>query len=1114
MSPAKQPRGDSHGTLGETVVPLRLAAAPLRSLRERQLALLVLCAGILVSVVDGSAVYVALPSIQKGLGFSQLNLAWVVSAYLIPFGGLLLFAGRLGDIVGTKRVFVCGLALFTAASVACGLAGNQAVLIAARFFQGAGGALTTAVVLSMIVTMFPKPHEQAKAIGLYAFIASSGAAIGLLAGGVLTQLLSWHWIFFVNVPIGAVTVVFALRLLDNERDARERHRIDGLGAVTLVGSLMLGVYTIWQATDRGWGSVRMAVLSAVVVLLLAAFVGWQTKSADPLIPPSLLRARNVGWSNLVLALMVIGPAGMFFLGALYLRGVLGFTVIEVGLAFLPTAVAVGVGSLKIAPRLLRHVEAKLVLIPAIGCMAVALALLARLPAGGHYLTDVLPAVLLMGAAAGLATPPVLQLALAEATTRDSGVRSGLLNTTQQIGSALGIAVLAPVATKVSSGALARGDAAPAALTHGYHAAFLVALGITLAALLLAVTMVQPEVPRNPVVGLDPATKAAARTVRRDPTGADEADFVALGLGGTNMMAMLWSIASGRRAVGVELRGDPFLNVMHWNVREDVYHHLAIIDRLMVERYGEERIPHRADGKKFRLNECLYFPGARSNGDARADEVLSGWAADSHAAGVVQVSENVDDRWVDGKPHRSVTAVRPPVPATEHGPGWIGRDMTEVLTGPAAFQIGAEELLIIIRRYLQEMERMDLAAGVPPRCRIFIYHRVVPPTGGTVAGRLLRRLTGRAVEQDGFGRDADGRLRLRVEAIRELDDKGRLRRVRVRGTEALDLGTPELVVIAQGVNSGDAKRLGFTQRTVPIDHHDGRGPVPAQADYIMGLIGVYVDNNCRRRVASVFDPKGNEYWVRQVGIGHEGYVESGWILAEVPDFLTFSPVEAGLVPPGTSRSSAEYYGAFRHLVREYYLEQASALTQIPKETLAKTYSLSSPRFVSVVRRIGADALVAANTVVAGDTFGNGSFLTSGGANTGMIGHASRVYRYWQARDAGTPPAEAIRRLADGIKEDTEAWLRVSEEDFSQPPARRPNARHAAGGDTARAEIVEAARRHRRSVDKVDHRDDWSRLHVFPGRLHMLGLQPLENTDTDTGPADAGSREAGEKVSVGP
>src|SRR5687768_3927237 len=298
-------------------------------------ALYVLSTAVLMIVLDATIVNVALPSIKDDLGFSQSELAWVVNAYLIAFGGLLLLAGRIGDLIGHRRVFLIGLAVFTAASLAGGLAQSQGMLIAARFVQGAGGALTSAVVLGMIVTMFPEPREQAKAIGVYGFVASAGGSIGLLAGGVLTDLINWHWIFFVNLPVGAATAFLALRLIERGESLGLRHGADIPGAALLTGGLMLGVYTILQAGEQGWGSAQTLGLGAVSLAAIAAFVARQARIDNPLMPLRLFRSRVVTGANTVQALLVVGMFGMFFLGALYLQQILGYDALQVGLAFLP-----------------------------------------------------------------------------------------------------------------------------------------------------------------------------------------------------------------------------------------------------------------------------------------------------------------------------------------------------------------------------------------------------------------------------------------------------------------------------------------------------------------------------------------------------------------------------------------------------------------------------------------------------------------------------------------------------------------------------------------------------------------------------------------------------------
>ncbi|MET0686932.1 MAG: DHA2 family efflux MFS transporter permease subunit, partial [Solirubrobacteraceae bacterium] len=444
--------------------------------RSRWLALVVLCAGMLMIILDGTIVNVALPSIQDDLGFSQADLAWVVNAYLIAFGGLLLLAGRLGDLIGRKRMFLSGLVLFTLASLLCGLATSQGLLIGARFLQGVGGAMTSAVILGMIVTMFPEPREQAKAIGIYSFVASAGASIGLLAGGVLTEAISWHWIFFVNVPIGVATAVLALRLIAHEEGLGLRHGADVLGAVLVTGSLMLGVYTIVEAGSNGWGSAQTLGQGLVALALMAFFLARQAIAAEPLLPLRLFRSRNVSGANVILMLLVAGLFGMFFLGSLYLERVLGYEAIEIGLAFLPVSVGIGVLSLFVSPRLGLKFGPRAVLLGGLTLITLALLWMARLPVEGEFLVDLLPAMLLLGAGAGISFPQIMTLAMSSATPQDSGLLSGLINTTQQVGAAIGLAVLATLATERSEELVREGATGASALTSGYTLAFAIGAG--------------------------------------------------------------------------------------------------------------------------------------------------------------------------------------------------------------------------------------------------------------------------------------------------------------------------------------------------------------------------------------------------------------------------------------------------------------------------------------------------------------------------------------------------------------------------------------------------------------------------------------------------------------
>jgi len=347
--------------------------------RSRWIALYVLCAGVLMIVLDVTIVNVALPSIQDDLGFSSSSLAWVVNAYLIAFGGLLLLAGRLGDLIGRRTIFLAGLFVFTAASLACGLAQSQGVLVGARFIQGIGGAMTSAVVLGMIVTMFPQPREQAKAIGVFAFVASAGGAVGLLAGGILTQSINWHWIFFVNLPIGLATAVYSRRLVERDAGIGFREGADVPGAVLITSALMLGVYTIVKpAAEDGWGAGRTLALGAVSLVLLAAFLAREATARTPLVPLRIFRSRNVTGANLIQVFSVAGMFGVFFLGALYLQRVLHYDALEIGLAFLPVTLIMGTLSVRYTERLVMRFGARTCLFPGLAMIAAAVALNHRL----------------------------------------------------------------------------------------------------------------------------------------------------------------------------------------------------------------------------------------------------------------------------------------------------------------------------------------------------------------------------------------------------------------------------------------------------------------------------------------------------------------------------------------------------------------------------------------------------------------------------------------------------------------------------------------------------------------------------------------------------------------
>jgi EmrB/QacA subfamily drug resistance transporter len=456
------------------------------------MALYVLCVGMLMIVLDATIVNVALPSIQEDLGFSQSSLAWVVNAYLIAFGGLLLLAGRLGDLIGRRRIFLIGLGVFTAASLLCATAQSQGVLIGARFVQGVGGALTSAVILGMIVTMFPDPREQAKAIGVYGFVASAGGSIGLLAGGALTQAISWHWIFFINLPVGVATALLAVRLIEDHRGIGLGAGADLRGAVVLTGGLMLGVYTILGVSEHGWASARTLALGGTAIALLAAFVARQARIANPLMPLRLFRSREVAGANVVQALLVAGMFGMFFLGALYLQQILGYDALEVGLAFVPATVVMGAMSLRLSGPLTMRYGPRATLLGSLAFIGAGLLLFARTPVDAAYATDVLPAMVLIGLGAGLGFPSLMTLAMSGATPSDSGLASGLVNTSVQVGGAVGLAVLATLATGRTDDLLAGGEAAAPALNAGFHLAYLVGAALVAVAAVVAVTVLRPR----------------------------------------------------------------------------------------------------------------------------------------------------------------------------------------------------------------------------------------------------------------------------------------------------------------------------------------------------------------------------------------------------------------------------------------------------------------------------------------------------------------------------------------------------------------------------------------------------------------------------------------------
>jgi EmrB/QacA subfamily drug resistance transporter len=441
---------------------------------------LVLCGAFLMVILDTTIVNVALPTIRTALHFSQSSVAWVVDAYVVAFGGLLLLAGRLGDVIGRERVFTAGITVFTAASAACGLADEAGLLVAARFVQGAGAALASAVILGMIVALFPQPAEQRRAIGVYSFVGAAGASVGQLAGGALTGALSWHWIFLVNVPLGLTVLGFARRLPVGARSATPQ--LSNLAtAPLLVGGLMAAVFALVAAADHPLSSWRVAGAAAMSATLMAAFGIADRRARQPLVPPALFGRRVLRAANVVQLPMIAALFGMQFLVVLYLQRVLGYGPVEVGLALTPISVVIAVVSLRVVAPLMRRLGESPTLL--VGLLGVAAGLLefSHAPAGATYVADVLPGMLVLGAGAGIAMPALTAIAMADAPDGDAATASGLLNTSQQVGAALGLATLAAVAGAVSR--QADDPTSVEALLSGYHAGFAIAAALAVVAAL-------------------------------------------------------------------------------------------------------------------------------------------------------------------------------------------------------------------------------------------------------------------------------------------------------------------------------------------------------------------------------------------------------------------------------------------------------------------------------------------------------------------------------------------------------------------------------------------------------------------------------------------------------
>ena len=458
--------------------------------RRRWLALIVLCLGDLMIVLDSTIVNVALPSIRANLGFSETSLVWVVNAYLLTFGGFLLLGGRLGDLYGHRRLFLSGVVFFTLASLACGLAETQTLLVAARAVQGIGGAVVSAVALSLIMNLFTEPAERVKAMGVFGFVMAGGGAIGVLLGGVLTDTLDWHWIFLVNLPIGLLVFALCLALVPASRNRAAAVRLDVAGAVTVTVSLMLAVYAIVNANARGWVSTATLGLLLAAAVLLVLFLVIESRVAAPLVPLGLFRLRNLATANLVGILWAAAMFAWFFLSALYLQQVLGYSPMQVGLSFLPANLIMGAFSLGLSAKLVMRFGIRRPMAAGLVLAAVGLMLFARAPVDGRFILDVLPSMVLLGIGAGMAFNPVLLAAMNDVEQSESGLASGIVNTAFMMGGALGLAVLASMAGARTEDRLAAGLSSREALTAGYHLAFLMGAGFAFVAALLGALLIR------------------------------------------------------------------------------------------------------------------------------------------------------------------------------------------------------------------------------------------------------------------------------------------------------------------------------------------------------------------------------------------------------------------------------------------------------------------------------------------------------------------------------------------------------------------------------------------------------------------------------------------------
>src|SRR5713226_2839933 len=492
---------------------MKIHSSALRPDPRRWLALIVVCFGQLMIVLDSTIVNVALPSIQRDLHFSQADLTWVVNAYLITYGSLLLLAGRAGDLIGRKRVFLAGVVVFTVASVMSGFAQTPTELVIARFVQGAGGALSAGVILALIVTGFPKPVERAQAMSIFTFVIAGGGSLGLLAGGLLTESINWHWIFFINLPIGLATFVAGVRLIDETEGIGIGRGVDVIGSILVTAAMVLGVYAIVTAATFGWTSDHTVGFASAAVFLLVVFFWLEARLANPILPLRILQLRSLTGASAVRAMLATGMFTTFFLGALYLQHVKGYSSLGTGLAFLPSTVALGVLSLGITATLMRRFGPRALLIPGLVTITAALVLLSTADQNAGYFPGIFVAYLLFGIGAGMSFMPLMTIMMAEVPSADAGIASGVANVTMQVGAAFGLAALGGISADHSRAMLAQGSSLVSALTGGYQLGFAIAAASVAAGLLIVLMVLRS--PRG--------TSARRPLTRTEPANVDQSD---------------------------------------------------------------------------------------------------------------------------------------------------------------------------------------------------------------------------------------------------------------------------------------------------------------------------------------------------------------------------------------------------------------------------------------------------------------------------------------------------------------------------------------------------------------------------------------------------------------